>query len=103
MTYVDIMVDVAVGERGVNEGEHRPVGAPVPSILEIEGPLVVTVTDPDGTPVTDAAGKRAVTLVIDSSAETEWRVLATAPDETAVAFTVEADAQPRIASQEALT
>ncbi|WP_163689584.1 hypothetical protein [Mycolicibacterium gadium] len=101
VTIVDITVDVAVGDRGVNEGKNRPVGAPVPSILEVEGPLTVTIHDADGCPLTSAAGERAITLVIDSTEETEWRVLSTAPNETAVAFTVEADPESRTASAEA--
>lgn len=100
VTFVRIVVDVAIGDRGVNEGEHRPVGAPVPSILAINGPPDITVSQIDGSPIKDAAGKRSVTLVVDSLAETRWRVLATAPDETAVAFTIEADTQPPTASAE---
>jgi hypothetical protein len=63
----------------------------VPALIKIEGPEVITITGPGGVPMADVEGARDVNLVIDSPDETTWRILATAPDETAVAFTLEAN------------
>lgn len=103
LTLIRVVVDVAVGDRGADEGDLRPVGAPVPSIIKIEGPEAVLITDPDGVPVFDVEGARDVTLVVDSPNKTIWRVLATAPDDTAVAFTVDADTPPAAKTVEAAT
>ena len=90
-TLVTVKLDVAVGERGTNEGENRPAGAAVPELLTLKGPSPVLVTDLNGAPLGDLAGKQIVELVITSAEETSWRVLAKSAPDTAIAFNVEAE------------
>ena len=91
-TLVRVAIDVAVGDSGKAEGEDRPAGAAVPTLIRIEGP--VPIIDADGAPIADVDGMRDIAFLVDSPGETSWQVFATAPDDTATSFAVEADAAP---------
>lgn len=81
-TTLRVGVDVATGDGNTVEGSERPIGAPTPELLRVEGP----------TAVTDVTGQDEVTFTIEDEVETKWRVVATAPDDVLVAFTLDAEA-----------
>lgn len=91
MTRVHITVDVAVGEQGHSEGKERPVGAPIPSITLVEGEGDFKLYDSRGTDITVLQDHRDITLSITNASKTNWRLLATAPDETALVFNIEVE------------
>jgi hypothetical protein len=82
-TNVHVTVDVAIGDGSTVEGTDRPVGAPTPMLLTVQGPM----------PVTEVRGYSRAMFAVHSSEETSWRVLATAPDDMLVSFSIDAEAK----------
>ena len=80
-TSVRVGVEVATGDGNTVEGAERPIGAPTPVLLSIEGP----------TPLHDVNGRAEATFNIADSGETTWRVVSTAPESILVSFTIEAE------------
>jgi hypothetical protein len=81
-TCVRVGVDVGTGDGNTIEGADRPVGAPTPVLLRLEGPQAVP----------DTSGRAEVTFTVDGPAETEWRLVSTAPEGILVSFTIDAEA-----------
>jgi hypothetical protein len=81
-TKLRVGVDVATGDGNTVEGDERPIGAPTPKLLRVEGP----------TDVGDVTGQDEIAFDIEEDVETNWRVVATAPEDVLVAFTIDAEA-----------
>lgn len=79
-TDVEVSVDVATGDGSTVEGDERPVGAPTPVLLRVEGPSRVEI--PPST--------ARLVFPVEATGDTTWRVVATAPEDTVVAYTIEA-------------
>ncbi len=81
-TSVRVGVGVGTGDGNTVEGAERPVGAPNPVLLRVEGPADVP----------DVEGQEQVSFDIDDTAEGTWRVVATAPENILVSFAIDAEA-----------
>lgn len=85
-TTVRVVVDVATGDGSTVEGTDRPLGAATPVLLLVEGPV----------PVMEVGGYSRAVFSAYGSEETAWRVLATAPDDMLVSFSIDAEAVSRV-------
>jgi hypothetical protein len=85
-TAVSVVLDVATGDGSTVEGTDRPVGAATPVLLRVEGP---------GT-TAEVRGYSRTILSAHGGEESSWRVLATAPDDMLVSFSIDAEASPGV-------
>lgn len=78
---IRVAVDVATGDGSTVEGEDRPAGAAVPTLVAIHGP----------SPVAEVTGARETRFTVNEPGESTWVAVATAPDGVMVAFSLDAE------------